>query len=195
MARVWRGRGPVATAGPCILLAVDQDGPVAVAAVRSKDRGVKYDGVLYPDELVRDLGAGVYMLASHLMVPADGNIAQNWSPLLPLQEVSQLDWTAGWESYDRARKRLNADQLWERGGAVSGMMKNAILAAVLIVSIFTAWGGFRSSAAASDLARETGDLRGALYKVIEPSTRLPVVSPGPGVPAGDRSPTAVPARP
>jgi hypothetical protein len=182
-----------------MLLAVDEEGPIVVRATRTKDRGVKYDGVLYPDELLKQVGDGVFMLATRVTIPADGDMTKNYHELMPLKEVSQLEWSASWESYDRARRRLNADQLWERGGDVSGMMRNAILALVLAVSLFSAWGGFRSASAAGRLADSTNDLRAALFRVIElpaaPSVAVPVT---PTVPTatGDRVPaTVAPKRP
>ncbi len=86
----WRSRGPVATAGPCLLLAVDDDGPLVVRARRSKERGVFYNDVLYPDELLRDLGSCVFMLASAVMMPSDGGVSHN-ARFEPLSKVSQLE--------------------------------------------------------------------------------------------------------
>jgi hypothetical protein len=182
-----------------MLLAVDEEGPIVVRAARTKDRGVKYDGVLYPDELLKQIGDGVYMLATRVSFPADGDLTRNFHELMPLKEVSQLEWSASWESYDRARRRLNADQLWERGGDISGMMRNAIMALVLAVSLFSAWGGFRSASAAGRLADQTNDLKAALFRVVELPATAPVaapVTPTVGGATGDRvPPTVVPKRP
>lgn len=41
----WRKRGP-REAGPCRLLAIDQEGPLALDARRSPQGGVTYDGIL-----------------------------------------------------------------------------------------------------------------------------------------------------
>lgn len=185
VARVWRSRGPVATAGRCQLLAVDESGPIMVRAWRTKDRGVKYDGVLYPDELLKQIGDDCYMLAGKVQMPADGDISHN-APFEPLRDVSQLEWTASWESYDRARRRLNADALWERGGAMSGAIRNILMCMVFCVTLFAAIAGMRTSSAASDLAREASDLRGAIYKVIEPAPL--------GAPTGDVRPTQTPVK-
>jgi hypothetical protein len=145
-----------------------------------------YDNVLYPDELLKDVGGGVYMLASAVMMPADGDITHSGS-YLPVVSVAQLDWSASWESYDRARRRLNFDALWERGGDMSGMVRNFIFACILATTVFVGIGGMRASDSASRLAGEVSDVRGLLYRQAELQA---APTPRPGVP-----PTLAPSRP
>lgn len=192
----WRRRGP-AEAGPCRFLVVDQDGPLVVEALRTPERGVKFGGILYPDELLRDLGAGVYMLATNLEIPADGDMSRN-APVEAVVTVGQLDYTASWESYDRARRRLNYDALWERGGNMGNLIKNFLFACIFMTSLLAGLAGLRAGGAASDLSREVSDLRAV---IIKPTAALgapgaPAVVPTLGPPAGDRPlPTATPRRP
>lgn len=189
--QVWRRRGP-REVGPCRLLAVDQEGPVALDARRSPEGGVNYKGVLYPDELLRDLGGGVYLLASAVLMPADGNVTHN-APYEPLVAVQQLDWCASWDSYDKARRRLNSAAVWEKGGDLSNMVKNTIFAAILAVSLLTGFSSLRAGGAAGELATQVSDLRIALQRngvQVGTATAVPVpaVAPagGVGLPAGDR---------
>jgi hypothetical protein len=145
---------------------MDEEGLVCITAARSPQGGVLYDGVLYPDELLRDLGAGLYQLATALEMPADGNTAHPGT-FTPVVSVSQIEWTASWASYDRARRRINWDELWQRGGTTANLAKNMILALVLVTSLFSAWAGFRTSGSAAELANQVGDTRGALNRTIE----------------------------
>ncbi len=181
----FRSRGPTVSHGPCRLLAMDTEGLVCLPALRTKDGGVRYEDVLYPDELLRDLGGGLYQLATAVEVPADGNMASNYSPMMPVIKVSQLEWTASWASYDRARRRINWDELWARGGSTGNLFKNAILGFVLISSLFTAFAGFRTSGAAGELANQVQDVRGQLIRTQELlvenraalPTKVPTVAP------------------
>ncbi len=142
-------------------------GLVCVEAQRSTLGGVKYEDIVYPDELLRDLGGGLYQLATALDLPSDGDMTHNASSLLPVISVSQIEWTATYASFDRARRRISWDSLWERGGSTANMFKNFILALVLASSLFTAFAGFRTSGSASELAHQVGDTRSALNRTIE----------------------------
>ena len=187
-AKLGRRRGP-REAGPCGLLALDQTGGIVLDARRSPEGGVVYDGILYPDELLRDMGGGVYQLASAVQMPADGNMTHN-APYEPLVDVGQLDWVAHWADYDKARRRLNAAALWQKGGDTAALIKNTLYAAILAVSLLTGFSAFRASGAVGELNNNVIELRGALARNGVPvgSASAPSLVPvsGAGLPAGDR---------
>ncbi len=188
MGNAWRRRGAASSRGECRLLVVDDDGPLVLRAVRTADRGVKVDGVFYPDELLRDVGCDTYQLATAVEMPADGDMSHN-APYAPLRVVGQLEWTAGWESYDQGRRRLNAAAVWDRGGDMGSLIKNAILAGVLIIGMFSGWTSLRVGSSAAELDSKVSDLNAALYRVIAPPA---LATPGVGAPTGDRvTPTVV----
>ena len=195
-AKLGRRRGP-REAGPCGLLALDKTGGVVLDARRSPEGGVVYDGILYPDELLRDMGGGVYQLASAVRMPADGNMSHN-APYDPLTEVAQLDWVADWADYDKARRHLNAAALWQKGGDTAALIKNTLYAAILAVSLLTGFSAFRASGAVGDLNNNVIELRAALARNGVPvgNAAAPTLVPasGAGVPAGDRV-TPTPKRP
>lgn len=193
----WRNRGPASGAGPCRLLVVDEGEALVIQARRTAGRGVQCNGVVYPDELLRDIGAGVYVLASAVLMPADGDVSHN-APFEPLTRVEQLDWTAGWDSYDRARQRLNSEMLWQRGGGMGQAVKNFLFAGILIISLFTAAMTMRVGSSAADLAHQVSDLRAVVYRA-NTSVSGPVATAVPGnggvgAPTGDRV-TPTPRRP
>lgn len=183
--KLGRRRGP-REAGPCGLLALDQTGGIVLDARRSPEGGVVYDGILYPDELLKDMGGGVYQLASAVRMPADGNMTHN-APYEPLVDVAQLDWIADWSDYDKARRRLNAAALWQKGGDTQALIKNTIYAAILAVSLLTGFSSWRAAGVSGDLNTNVLELRGALIR-----NGVPVGNVTPG-PVASNVPTAVPA--
>jgi hypothetical protein len=203
-AATWRRRGPVDSTGPARLLVVEDDGPLVVECRRTPERGVKVGERFYPDELLRDVGCDTYMLAPAVEMPDDGDLRHpgGWEAV---REVAQLHWVASWDSYDRARRRLNYDALWERGGGLGNLVKNGLWVLLAVVALYTGMMAYRAGNAASELRGEVAALRadvgrldGSLYQVVRPagpgpSPSVPPAATSVGAPAGDPRQTPRPA--
>lgn len=123
-------------------------------------------------------------------MPGDGNLTHN-APFEPVVAVDQLDWTAQWADYDWARRRLNAAEVWQKGGDLGAFVKNTIFAAILAVSLLTGFASFRAGGAAGQLSTDVGDLRAAILRAGVPvgavtPVPVPTATAAIGLPTGDR---------
>lgn len=116
------------------------DGPERVKAKRNPDDGGYAVGSeFYPDELLKDLGGGNLLLASHCELPASGRFADGDVDQSELVVQSQLYYMAHFRNYYAAVRRIQFRYLFHRGGGTPLALKNVIQALVLIVALSIWW--------------------------------------------------------
>ncbi len=149
----------------------------------------------FPREFCRTVGHGVVVLATHMLMPADGDSKHPGSHE-ELVSVPQPSFTASWTDYDRARRRLNWDAVWSRGdGSLSGLknIANGLMVVCLLLGVFMLFGLRGQVARLSDssvvLAGQLSRISGDTLPATLPAP-APVAVPGPivdlGRPTGDR---------
>jgi hypothetical protein len=103
-----------------------------------RKHGYTIQDAFFPQEFCKAVGHNTLILATHMLMPGDGNTAHggDWEDL---QLVPQASWTAAWTDYDRARRRLNWDAVWSRGdGSLAGLknIANGLMVVVLLILMF-----------------------------------------------------------
>ncbi len=158
-------------AEPARVLVDSGDGSLRAVVGERVRSGVRVeDGVIYPDELLRPLGGGTYVLASAVMMPGDGDLSRVGDVADDeLVRVDQLQWVAHWRAYCEARERLNWESLFAPSSvAVHNVFRSFVLAVVLCAALLASWQvwGVKGEiqqlrASASGLAAQVELLRGS----------------------------------
>jgi hypothetical protein len=146
----WRTSSPAAVvdhdaARPARVWILTQtdDGPALVPGFYDPAKhGYTIQDAFFPQEFCKAVGQNTLVLATYMLMPADGNTAHG-GDYEDLQPVPQAGWTAAWTDYDRARRRLNWDAVWSRGDGSLSMLKNianGLTVVVLLILLFTSFG-------------------------------------------------------
>jgi hypothetical protein len=156
-----RGRGAV------FVLVGGASGPVLERGKRDEvGHGVKVGAVFYPDEFLRPLGVKAYFLATGCLMPMSGNLKADGSvdgaELVP---VPQPEWVASWRSYDSARRRLNWGAVWNRGDGASVVLRNLVMAVMLVGVLATSWASWGARSTGDRLNYEVTVLSGQVAKL------------------------------
>jgi hypothetical protein len=183
-ARPGRGGGVVDDASVTLWMLMQGDSGPEFVPCSHDDAGHGYTvrGAFYPREFVRQVknGNGVYMMASHCLMPGDGNAGHtgSWDDLV---EVEQGHFIASWVDFDRARRRLQWDSVWNRGdGSLAGLknIASGLTVVALLILMFTT---FSTRSALNRIADTNVTLTGQLAAL-----QVPTAAAGIGAPAGDK---------
>jgi hypothetical protein len=162
--------------------------------------GIEVDGVLYPDELLRPIGGDTYELAPLCAMPEDGSVKHpgDWSAVVP---VEQQEYCASWASFDRGRRRLNTDALYQRSDGTGSMLRNVALVVTVICTLYTGIATMSLRGDMGQLQAQLPVISGQIAKLSNPANSTlptapnprdgslipdPKVTPTVGLPTGDR---------
>jgi hypothetical protein len=179
-----------ATAPGLWMLIQGDSGPEFVPCSRDGDHhGFVVRGAFYPREFCRQVrnGAGIYMLASHCLMPSDGNSAHG-GDYGNLVEVEQSHFTASWMDFDLARRRLNWSSIFNRGDGTMAGLRNIASGLMVVCLLFLLFQTFSIRSNIGRLADTNVTLTGQLARMgggVAPAAPVSR-SPDLGAPTGDK---------
>ncbi len=143
---------------------------------------------LYPDEFLETLpglGGEVVQLAESMAVPSDGNLTSENVDGREIVKLSQIGFMTDFTAFNRARKRLVWQSLYEAGDGSQGAMRLFTSAFVIMACLVVFWQSFGLKGKVSELAetnRTSVATMNALGKEMErlrgrPQAQVNVVDP------------------